>query len=114
MNVVGWSSSGRCPFKKGKKNKRVQSAGASKSVQTKKSKADQNQAECFYCKKLDHWKGNCLQCIASLDPNRSNKRKKQAVADQDNYMIILCNFFICDTTICILDSESLINICNLL
>ena len=58
MNVVGGSSSGCRPFKKGKKNKknnkRVQSTGAPKLSQTKKLKSDQSQAECFYCKKQGH------------------------------------------------------------
>ena len=55
VNVVGGSSSEHRSFKKEKKNKknkkRIQSAGAPKSSQTKKSKFDQSQAECFYCKK---------------------------------------------------------------
>ena len=57
VNVVGGSSSGHRPFKKGKKNKKkknkkVQShAGTSAHGQTKKRKPDQSQAECFFCKK---------------------------------------------------------------
>ena len=56
VNVVGGSSSGHCPFKKGKKkkNKKIQRVGVPKPIQTKKSKADQSQMKYFYCKKLDH------------------------------------------------------------
>ena len=85
------SSSGRRPFKKGKKknkkkkNKKVQlHAGTSAQGQTKKCKPDQSQAECF-CKKQGHWKKNCPLYIASLDPNRPKKK-------QGTYMIIPCNF----------------------
>ena len=48
------------PLKKGKKKskgKKVQ--GAPGPSQTKKVKADQTNAECFYCKKWGHWKRNC-------------------------------------------------------
>ena len=65
-----------------------------KSYQAKKPEADQSQAE------------------ASLDSNRLRKRNKQSVADQDAYMIIPCNFSVCDTFIWVLDNESLIHICN--
>ena len=57
MNVVGGSSSGRRPFKKGKKNKKKKNkkvqlhAGTSAQGQTKKRKPDRSQAECFFCKK---------------------------------------------------------------
>ena len=58
VNIVGGSSSGRRPFKKGrkknkkKKNKKVQlHAGTSAQGQTKKRKLDQSQVECFFCKK---------------------------------------------------------------
>ena len=55
VNVMGGSSSGHHPFKKEKKNKKnkkkMQSAGTPKPSQTKKSKSDQSQMECFYCKK---------------------------------------------------------------
>ena len=52
VNVVGGSFCGHRFFKKEKKNKkRVQSAGAPKPCQTKKSKSDQSQVDCFYCKK---------------------------------------------------------------
>ena len=52
VNIVGGSSSDEChPFKKGKRknNKKVQSTGSQ--TQKPKFKADQSQAECFYCKK---------------------------------------------------------------
>ena len=54
--MVGGSSSGRCPFKKGKKKnkKKVQHARALKLNQSKRSKVDKSQTECFFCKKLDH------------------------------------------------------------
>ena len=107
VNVVGGSSSGRRPFKKGKKkNKKVQPhAGMSAQGQTKKCKPDQSQAECFFCKKQGHWKRNCPLYIASLDPNRPKKK-------QGTYMITPCNFFICDTTAWVLDIESPYHICN--
>ena len=75
--------------------------------QTKKCKPDLSQAECFFCKKQGHWKRNCPLYIASLDPNRPKKK-------QGNYMIIPCNFFICDTTAWVLDTGSPYHICNLM
>ena len=45
------------------------------------------------------------------DPNRL-KRNEQLVADQSTYMIIPYNFFICDTTIWVLNTESSVHICN--
>ena len=74
MNLVGGSGAGR-RLKKGLKNeskKKVHHAGPS---QTGKKKTDKNKAECFYCKKLGHWKRNCPQYIATLDPNRPRKKK---------------------------------------
>ena len=77
------------------------------------SKFDKSQVECFFCKKLGHWKRNYPTYIATFDPNRpKNKRKKQVVSSQDIYMITPCNFSVCDTTTSVLDTESLINICN--
>ena len=112
--MVGGSSSGRRLFKKEKKNKKnkkkMQSARASKPSQIKKFKSDQSQTECFYYRKQRHWKKNYPQYIASLDSNRL--RKKQAIAGQDNYMIISYNFSIYESTIWVLDIESLFNICN--
>ncbi|XP_038987057.1 uncharacterized protein LOC120112262 [Phoenix dactylifera] len=82
MHVVGGSSEGRRPFKKGKKKKNKNNkAKTSKQSQTKK-KADQSQAKYFYYKKQEHWKRNYPQYIASLDPNRPSKRKELSVADQ--------------------------------
>jgi len=97
--VGGYSSRSRS-FRKGKKNKRkkkqlVPRVGGQ--ISKKRDKADKSQAECFFCKKLGHWKRNCPQYIASLDPNRPRK-KKQAVA-QGNYMITPYNFSICDIMI---------------
>ena len=83
--------------------------------QPKPSKVDKSQVECFFYKKLDHWKENYLAYIATLDPNRpKNKRKKQSITSQGTYMITPCNFSICDTTTQVLNIESPINICNLL
>ena len=84
VNIVGGSSFDSQPFKKGKKNKKKKvkkvqvQAGTLVKGQIRKIKHDKSQAECFFCKKWGHWKRNCLQYIASLDPNR--QRKKQAVA----------------------------------
>ena len=55
-NVVGGSSSGRRPFKKGKKNKKKNKkvrphVGTFAQGQTKKCKPDLSQTECFFCKK---------------------------------------------------------------
>ena len=51
--------------------------------------------------------------MASLDPNRMKKKKKQqAVAVQGAYMIFPCNFTICDTAKWVLYTKSLIHICN--
>ena len=79
---MGGSSSGRRPFKKGKKknkkkkNKKVQlHAGTSAQGQTKKCKPDQSQVEYFFCKKQGHWRRNCPLYIASLDPNRPKRSK---------------------------------------
>ena len=48
---------------------------------------------------------------ADYDPNRL-KRNEQLVAGQDAYMIILYNFSICDTTTCVLDTKSPVDIYN--
>ena len=76
----------------------MQSAGMSQPSQIKKPKADQSQAKCFYCKKQGHWKMNYPQYITFLEPNRPNKKKKQAVARQGIYMITPYNFFIYNST----------------
>ena len=93
--------------KKGKK--KVHHAGPS---QTEKKKTDKNKVECFYCKKLGHWKRNCPQYIVTLDPNRPRKKKQQGVAGQGTYVITPYSFSICDTNNWVLDIESLIHICN--
>ena len=98
MNLVGGSSAGRHPkkgMKKKNKSKKLQHAGPS---QTKKNRTDKNKVECFYCKKLSHWKRNCPQYIATLDPNRPRKKKQQGVAGQGTYVITPCSFSIYDTT----------------
>ena len=92
VNLVGGSGDSR-PFRKGikkKKGKKVQSASGSS--QTRKVKADQSGAECFYCKKKGHWKRNYFLYQASLDPNKQKKRKQQSTAEQGIYMINSCNF----------------------
>ena len=81
VNLVGGSSSGSRPFKKGKKNKKKKvkkvqvQVGTSVQGYTKKIKPDKSQAECFFCKKQGHWKRNYPQYIASLDPNRQRKQQ---------------------------------------
>ncbi len=99
VNLVRGSSKGRGPFKKGKKKNKNQKKKVHRAEQsqTKNKKADQSKAECFHCKKQGHWKRNCPQYIASLDPNRP-KKKMQSVADQGTYMITPCNFSICDNS----------------
>ena len=79
--------------------------------QKSKFKADQSQAECFFCKKQGYWKKNYPQYIASLDPSRP-KKKKQSVAGQGTYVIISCNFSLIDTMTWILDTGSPIHIYN--
>ena len=60
VNIVGGSSSGRRPFKKGKKNKKKKNkkvqphTGTSVQGQIKKHKPDQSQTECFFCQKQGH------------------------------------------------------------
>ena len=55
MNLVGGSSSGsHRPFKKRKKKKNKKVSGTGGESQKYKFKADQNQAEYFFCKKLGH------------------------------------------------------------
>ena len=111
VNLVEGSSVGCQSFKRGKK--KVQKSRAVDLKQSKISKVDKSHAECFFCKKLYHWKRNYPAYIATLDPNRpKNKRKKQAITSQGTYMITPYNFFIYDTTTWILDIRSLINICN--
>ena len=111
VNLVGGSSSDSRPFKKGKKNKKKKvkkvqvQAGTSVQGQTRKIKLYKSQAECFFCKKQGHWKRNYPLYIASMDPNKPKKK-------QGNYMITLCNFFICDTTAWVLDTGSPYHICN--
>ena len=53
--MVGGSYVDRHSFKRGKK-KKVQKnrARAPKSSQSKKSKVDKSQTECFFCKRLGH------------------------------------------------------------
>ena len=109
---MGGSSARQQSFKREKK-KKMQKSCTANLKQNKLSKIDKSQAECFFCKKLDHWKSNCPAYIATLDPNRpNNKRKKEVVASQGTYMIAFSNFSVCDTTTWILNTESLINICN--
>ena len=112
MNLVGGSSIGHRSSKREKK-KKVQKFHAVDPKQSKISKVDKNHVECFFYKKLDHWKRNCHAYIATFDPNRpKNERKKQTVASQSTYIITSCNFSVCDTTTRILDTESPINIYN--
>ena len=77
MNLVGGSGPGHHLLKKGmkkeNKGKKVQHARPS---QTKKKISNKNQAECFYSKKLGHWKRNCPHYIATLDQNRPKKKKQ--------------------------------------
>ena len=87
-------------------------AVALKPKQTKKSKVDQSEVECFFHKKLRHWKRNCSEYLTFLDPNGPKKRNKQIIAGQDTYMIAPYNFSVCDTTTWVLDIESPTNICN--
>ena len=55
VNVVGASSSGRRhPFKKEKKMKKNKVPIAGGQIVKSKSKSDQSQVECFYCRKQDH------------------------------------------------------------
>ena len=111
--MVGGSETSHHPFKKGKnkkKRKKVQSKG---SRQTKKNKTDMSKAECFYYKKQGHWKRNCPLYIATLDPNRPNKKKKQqAIAAPGIYMINPYNFSQCDISNWVLDTGSPTHICN--
>ena len=74
------------------------SAVVSKPRQSKKVKADKSKVECFFCKKLGHWKQNCPAYITTVDPNRPKKNKRQMVAAQGNYMITPCNFSIYGST----------------
>ena len=96
--MEGSSSGSRHSFKKEKKKKNKKVPGTESQSQKLKFKVDQSQAECFFCKKQDHWKRNCPQYIAFLDPNRP-KKKKQSVAGQGTYVIIHCNFSLIDTMI---------------
>ena len=53
VNLVGGSSIGRRSSRSGKK-KNVQKSFAADPKQSKLSKVDKRQAECFFCKKLGH------------------------------------------------------------
>ena len=73
MNVMGGSFSGRRPFKKGKKKKKVQGA-PTPSGQTKgkgKGKTAESKAECFFCKKRGHWKRNCPKYLEELKAKKN-------------------------------------------
>ena len=62
VNLIEGSSSGsHHPFKKGKKKKNKKVSGVGRQSQKLKFKIDQSQAECFFCKKQDHWKKNYPQ-----------------------------------------------------
>ena len=63
---------------------------------TKRERADQVSAECFYCKKQGHWKKNCPLSHASLDANRPRKGNQPSVG-QGIYVIKPCDFSNCDT-----------------
>ena len=80
VNIVGRTSTGQSSFKKGKK-KVQKKAGTRvpKSHQSNKVKIDNSKAECFFCKKLGHWKQNYLAYIETLDLNRPKKKKQQMV-----------------------------------
>ena len=64
------------PFKKGKKKKKRKKVLSAPGPSQTTKKLDKSKAECFFCKKLRHWKRNCPLYKASLDPNRPNKKKK--------------------------------------
>ena len=51
-------------------------ARASKPNRTNQSKANQSQVECFFCKKLEHWKKNYPLYLAFLDLNRPRKKNQ--------------------------------------
>ena len=53
VNLVGGSSAGRRSSRRGKK-KKVQKSHAADLKQSKPSKVDKSQAECFFYKKLGH------------------------------------------------------------
>ena len=116
MNLVGGSGARRRPFKKGKKKKKkVQGAPSGQTKSKGKGKSVESKADCFFCKKRGHWKRNCPQYLATLDPNRPSKKKKQqGAADAGIYMINPCNFSQCDTTNWVLDTGSPTHICNML
>ena len=100
VNLVGGSEVGHRRSKKGKgKKKRKKKVVGATSGQTicKRNKSGVSHGECFFCKKQGHWKRNCPLYIASLDPNRPKKKKKQqVVAATGIYMINPCNFTQCD------------------
>ena len=115
VNLVGGSVAGHHRSKKGKGKKKKKKVVGVTSGQTsgKRNKPGVSQGECFFCKKQGHWKRNCPLYIASLDPNRPKKKKKQqVVAATGIYMINPCNFSQYDISNWVLDTGSPTHICN--
>ena len=72
VNLVRGLSTERQSSRREKK-KKVQKSHTVDLKQRKISKVDKSQAECFFCKKLCHWKRNNPAYIATLDPNSEGK-----------------------------------------
>ena len=69
------SSPGHQSFEKGMKKKvQVSYAWILEPELIKKSKVNSSLAECFFYKKLGHWKRNYAPYLASFNPNRLRKR----------------------------------------
>ncbi|XP_070004554.1 uncharacterized protein [Nicotiana sylvestris] len=73
---VGNSSKKKGKSKIKPKKKPIAPKGGVTKPKGKRGKADQSDAECFYCKKIGHWKRNCLEYLTTLND------KKQGVPNK--------------------------------
>nr|XP_009593739.1 uncharacterized protein LOC104090372 [Nicotiana tomentosiformis] len=74
--LVGNSSKKKCKGKNKPKKKPNAPKGGMTKPKGKGGKADQSDAEFFHCKKIEHWKKNCQEYLATLND------KKQGVPNK--------------------------------
>lgn len=104
--LVGNSSNKKNKGKGKPKRKPNAPKGGVTKPKGKEGKADQSDAECFFCKKKGHWKRNCKEYLASL------KDKKQGETLMKNVFMI--SLTTTDSLLWVLGTGSSFNICNML
>ncbi|XP_075096923.1 uncharacterized protein LOC142174716 [Nicotiana tabacum] len=74
--LVGNSSKKKGKGKNKPKNKPTAPKGGVTKPKGKTGKTDQSDVECFHCKKIGHWKRNCLEYLATLNDKKQGVRNK--------------------------------------